>query len=91
MLSYDGQGAVRHAVLYADKHVVLPWISRIKTNMTLAVACIIFVKPAGSGRDIVVTTSVWCICIVCVHCACVHLFGFVRAITWSFVHGFQNN
>ena len=45
----------------------------------------IFVELACSEQDIVVTALVWCVCCACVHC------GFVRAITSTFVHGFQNN
>ena len=39
---------------------------------------------------VVVTISVWCTC-VCVHCACVCPSDFVRAITSTFMHVFQNN
>ena len=43
--------------------------------------------------NVVVTTSVQCMCIVhaCVRCAYVRLSGFVLAITCIFMHGFQNN
>ena len=43
--------------------------------------------------NVVVTSSVQCMCIVhaCVHCAYVRLSGFVLAITCIFMHGFQNN
>ena len=43
--------------------------------------------------NVVVTTSVQCMCIVhaCVHCAYVRLSGFVLAITCIIMHGFQNN
>ena len=46
------------------------------------------VEPAYCEQDIVVTTSVWYICVVLV---CMHPSGFVRAITNTFKHGFQSN
>ena len=47
------------------------------------------VKPACSERDIVVTTSVQC---MRMHALCVvHASRFVRVITCTFMHGFQNN
>ena len=48
----------------------------------------IFVEPACGEQDIVVK---FCSVCACVMCACVHLFGFVWAITWTFMYGFQNN
>ena len=47
---------------------------------------VLFMEPSCSERDIV-----WCMRVFWVHCACVHLSGFVRAITYTFVHGFKNN
>ena len=44
--------------------------------------------PACGEQDKVVTTSVWCMCIV--H-ACMHLSGLVQAITCTCMHGFQIN
>ena len=44
-----------------------------------------FVEPAWVERYIVVAISVWCMCV------CVHVYRFVRAITSTFMHGFQNN
>ena len=41
-------------------------------------------------RDIVVTTTALCMCVHC-ECVVVHPSGFVRAITATFMHGFQNN
>ena len=49
---------------------------------------VIFVAPSCGERDIVVTISVWC---MCVRRACMHQYGLVRAITCTFMHGFQNN
>ena len=48
----------------------------------------IFVVPACGERDVVVTTttSVRCMCV-----DCLRSFGFVRAITSTFIYGFQNN
>ena len=46
----------------------------------------IFVELACNQQDIVVTSSVQCMCMR----ACIHLSGFVHAITY-FMHGFQNN
>ena len=40
------------------------------------------------GNETVVTTLIQCMC-VCV--LCMHLTGFVWAITCTFVNGFQNN
>ena len=48
---------------------------------------LLFVQPACSERDIVVTISVWCMC-VCVRCACMRPSGFVGTITYTFMHGF---
>ena len=42
-----------------------------------------FVKPAYGELDIVVTTSVWC---MCVHFVCIYPFRFVLAITSSKFH-----
>ena len=47
----------------------------------------LFVKLTCSERDIVVTASVWCTCVR----ACMHPSRFIRAITCTFLHGFQNN
>ena len=44
-----------------------------------------FVETACGERNIV-TISVRCMCVCC---ACVHPSGFVRAITSTFMHGFQ--
>ena len=44
---------------------------------------LIFVEPSCGERDIVV--------IISVQCMCVHLFEFVLAITYTFMHGFQND
>ena len=49
-----------------------------------------FVQPACSERDVIVTTSVQGV-FACVHCAGVHPSGFAGTITFTFVHGFQNN
>ena len=43
-----------------------------------------FVELACGEQDIVVTISVQCMCIV-------RLSAFVRAITATFIHGFQNS
>ena len=47
----------------------------------------LFVQPACDEGDIVVTTSVRC---KCGH-VCVRPSGFVRAITYTFVHVFQTD
>ena len=47
-----------------------------------------FVESTCSERDIVVTTSVWCICVCC---GCMRPSRFVWAITCTFMYGFQNN
>ena len=49
---------------------------------------LIFVEPACGERDIVITTSVWCKCMLYVQelCASVQIWP---AITCTFVHGFQ--
>ena len=47
----------------------------------------IFVEPACGERDIVVTISVRC---TCMFCSCLRPPGFVRAITSTFMHEFQN-
>ena len=49
---------------------------------------IIFVEPACSERDIVVPASVQFMCVLAL---CLRLSRFVRAITCTSVHGFQNN
>ena len=49
---------------------------------------ILFVQPACGELDIVVTTSVQCIC---VRAFCMHLSGFFQAITCAILHGFLNN
>ena len=52
---------------------------------------LLFVEPACGERDIVVKTSLRCICLCWALCVCVHPSEFVSAITCTFVHGFQNN
>ena len=48
----------------------------------------IFVQPACSEQDIIVTTLVQCMC----GCECIVLPSrFVQAIASTFMHGFQNN
>ena len=42
-----------------------------------------FSSPLAGKRDIVVTILVWCMSM--------HLSEFVRTITCTFMHGFQNN
>ena len=49
---------------------------------------VIFVEPACSEQNLIVTILVWCMCL---HCACVCQSGFVWAITSTFIYGFQNN
>ena len=58
----------------------------------------VIVEPACGERDIVVTTSVLCMCVVrasvvraSVVRASVRPSEIVRAITRTFMHGFQNN
>ena len=46
----------------------------------------LFVEPACDERDVIVTISIRCIC---VRWACVRPSEFVRAITSTFMHGFQ--
>ena len=48
---------------------------------------LLLVQPTCGVRDIAVTISVRC---MCVH-ACLRPSGFVRAITSTFIHEFQNN
>ena len=50
----------------------------------MEIAFFFFVELACGEQDIVVTISVQCMCIV-------RLSAFVRAITSTFMHGFQNN
>ena len=44
------------------------------------------VKPACSEGDMNVRISVWCMCVLFAY---VHLSRYVRAITCTFMHGFQ--
>ena len=50
-----------------------------------------FVEPACGERDIVVTTSIWCMCLVHAYIvyARVRPSGFVWAITFIFMHGLK--
>ena len=45
----------------------------------------LLVAPAGDERDIVVTTSVCCLCVCKYMCVCVCPSGFVHAITSIFL------
>ena len=47
--------------------------------------CLLTVK-----RDIAVTILLRCMCVCVWMCACIRLSGFVRAITPTFMDGFQN-
>ena len=51
----------------------------------------LFVKTACGEQDIVATTSVPCMCVLCVHTLCIHpdLSGHYMYIYR--IHGFQNN
>ena len=60
-----------------------PWL-----EFELQPGKLIFIEPTCSEQDIVVIISVQC---MCVHWDCVHLSGFVLAITSTFMHEFQNN
>ena len=51
----------------------------------------IFLEPAFSERDIVVTILVQHVCVRCACLCIVHSSGFVWAITCTFMHEFQNN
>ena len=44
-------------------------------------------SPLAGKRDIVVTILLRCMCVR----LCVHPSGFVRTITFTIMHGFQNN
>ena len=56
--------------------------------MRIFTPTLFFVEPACSEQHLVVTISVRSLCVPCV---CVYPSGFVRAITSTFMHGFQNN
>ena len=66
-----------------------------KTSKWLAIYIYIFHHLYDEVPDIVVATSVWCMPLhACVHACVVHMCvcpsRFVRAISCTFVHGFQN-
>ena len=57
-------------------------------NEVLKTSCRIFVEPACSELDIVVTMTVQCMC-VCPVCACVCPSEIARTITSTIVDGFE--
>ena len=67
------------------KIIVLMINVSIKNKNLKPLVKFLFVKPTCSERDIVATTSVRCVCVVCMHSS-----GFVQSITCTFVLGFQN-
>ena len=74
--------------IYKANAAVQSCIEHVKELSWAFCDMIIFVEPPCGERDIVVTLSVRCMCMCC---ACVHLSGFVWAITSTFMHRFQND
>ena len=64
-----------------------------KPDFTIALPLIIFLSsPLTGKRDIVVTILIRCMCVrPCIRASVRGPSGFVRTITCTIMHGFQNN
>ena len=89
MLTTEPPGrGIESSVWRSDWKFCVVWSFAYSTKQSRYISIsVVFTEPASGEQNIVVTMTVWC---MCVHlCKC--LFEFVLTLTSTIVKGFQNN